>query len=112
MAGLASEFLFEVNLDLEPSQVVGATPNGDRRIRYFKGGGFSGPKLHGEVLPGGRRARRPARRRRITDRWPGLILSGGGERTAMDLPFRLRAGSRLVPVARILGLGGDDPMNG
>ena len=53
MAGLATEFLFEMNLVFEPTQVVGATPNGDRRVRYFKGGSFSGPKLQGEVLPGG-----------------------------------------------------------
>lgn len=53
MAGLTTEFLFEMSLILEPIQVVGATPNGDRRIRYVKGGSFSGPKLQGEVLPGG-----------------------------------------------------------
>jgi len=53
MAGLATELLFEMSLVLEPIQAVGATPNGDRRIRYVKGGRFSGPKLKGEVLPGG-----------------------------------------------------------
>ena len=53
MAGLATELLFEMSLALEPIQAVGATPNGDRRIRYVKGGTFSGPKLQGEVLPGG-----------------------------------------------------------
>ena len=53
MDGLATELLFEMNLVLEPIQVVGPTPNGDRRICYIKGGRFSGPKLQGEVLPGG-----------------------------------------------------------
>jgi hypothetical protein len=32
---------------------VGATPHGNRRIYYIKGGTFAGPKLKGEVLPGG-----------------------------------------------------------
>lgn len=53
MAGLVTEVLFEMSLALESIQAVGATPNGDRRIRYVKGGSFAGPKLQGEVLPGG-----------------------------------------------------------
>ena len=53
MDGLATELLFEMSMVLEPIQAVGATPNGDRRIRYVKGGSFSGPELRGEVLPGG-----------------------------------------------------------
>ncbi|HSS50291.1 MAG TPA: DUF3237 domain-containing protein [Thermoanaerobaculia bacterium] len=53
MADLLTEFLFEISVTMEPPQVVGPTPNGDRRIRYIKGGSFSGPKLQGEVLPGG-----------------------------------------------------------
>jgi hypothetical protein len=32
---------------------VGTTPHGTRRIVYVKGGTFEGPKIKGEVLPGG-----------------------------------------------------------
>jgi len=53
MAGLTTEFLFEISVDLDRPLVVGPTPNGDRRIRLITGGRFEGPKLRGEVLPGG-----------------------------------------------------------
>jgi uncharacterized protein DUF3237 len=95
MAGLATEFLFELNLDLEPSQVVGATPNGDRRIRYFKGGSFTGPKLRGEVLPGG-------------GDW--LLLRPDGART-LDIRLTLRtdAGHPIYVVSRgILHISPED----
>lgn len=32
---------------------IGASPFGDRRIGYITGGRFEGPRLSGEVLPGG-----------------------------------------------------------
>ena len=32
---------------------IGASPFGDRRIGYITGGKFAGPRLSGEVLPGG-----------------------------------------------------------
>ena len=52
--GLRAELLFEMSVDMvDEAQVVGATPHGIRRIRYIKGGTFAGPKLAGEVLPGG-----------------------------------------------------------
>ena len=53
MADLNTEFLFEVSVDLEEPQEVGATPHGFRRIYYVKSGTVEGPKLKGEVLPGG-----------------------------------------------------------
>jgi len=53
MADLVTELLFEISVTLEPPLVVGATPNGDRRIRLISGGRFAGPKLQGEILPGG-----------------------------------------------------------
>jgi hypothetical protein len=55
MAGLQTELLIEmrVDLDLDKVQEVGATPHGTRVIGYIKGGTFAGPKLQGEVLPGG-----------------------------------------------------------
>jgi len=53
MADLMTELLFEITVTMEPPQVVGPTPNGDRRVRLITGGSFAGPKLQGEVLPGG-----------------------------------------------------------
>ena len=53
MADLRAELLCEVSVDLEEAQNVGATPHGNRQIYYVKGGAFEGPKLKGEVLPGG-----------------------------------------------------------
>ena len=46
--GLQSEFLFAMTGDVEPPQDVGA-----RQIYIVTGGTFEGPKLRGEVLPGG-----------------------------------------------------------
>ena len=53
MTDLKTELLCEVSVDLAEPQVVGATPHGDRRIYYVTGGTVKGPKLNGEVLPGG-----------------------------------------------------------
>jgi len=53
MTDLKAEFLFEVSVDLEAPQSVGATPHGNRQIYYVKGGTFEGPKAKGQVLPGG-----------------------------------------------------------
>jgi Protein of unknown function (DUF3237) len=53
MADLVAELLFEISVTMAPPEVVGVTPNGDRRIRLITGGRFVGPKLQGEVLPGG-----------------------------------------------------------
>ena len=53
MTELRSEFLCEVSVDLEEPLDMGATPHGVRRIYGVKGGTFEGPKLKGQVLPGG-----------------------------------------------------------
>ncbi len=50
---LKAELLMEFSVDLEEAQEIGATPHGNRRIVYIKGGEFEGPKLKGQVLPGG-----------------------------------------------------------
>ncbi|HEX6999174.1 MAG TPA: DUF3237 domain-containing protein [Gammaproteobacteria bacterium] len=47
------EFAFEVRVDVAAPTVVGEVPNGTRRIIAILGGTFEGPKLKGEVLPGG-----------------------------------------------------------
>jgi hypothetical protein len=53
MAELKSELLFEMTVDLAEPQVIGDTPHGNRQIIYVTGGSFEGPRLKGEVLPGG-----------------------------------------------------------
>jgi len=53
MAELLTELLFEIHAMMAPPEVVGPTPNGDRRVRYIQGGHFEGPKLKGDILPGG-----------------------------------------------------------
>jgi hypothetical protein len=47
------EHLYDMHVDLEAPQVIGQTPMGMRQIFVVKGGTFVGPKLRGEVLPGG-----------------------------------------------------------
>lgn len=55
MSDLRTEFLCTVTANVDWRQVidVGATPHGIRQIIYIKGGKFEGPKLRGDVLPGG-----------------------------------------------------------
>ena len=50
---LQSEFLMQLTAELDPAQLIGDTPQGDRRIIPVIGGSFSGPQLKGQVLPGG-----------------------------------------------------------
>src|SRR5215212_7681755 len=49
---LQTAFLMRLQVVLAPAQVVGLTPNGERRIYSAMGGRFAGPGLAGEVLPG------------------------------------------------------------
>lgn len=48
-----SEYLLQLAATLDDGQVLAGTPLGTRRILYMKGGSFSGPRLRGEILPGG-----------------------------------------------------------
>src|SRR3990172_12725545 len=47
------ELLCEMTAQLEPPQMVGQTPQGNRQIFYVQSGTFTGPRLKGDVLPGG-----------------------------------------------------------
>jgi Protein of unknown function (DUF3237) len=49
---LPVEHLFDLSIDLEPGQVI-PTPLGTRLTFVVKGGRFQGPRLRGEMLPGG-----------------------------------------------------------
>ena len=53
MDELTSEFLFEMKIDVHAPLGIGETRQGERRFVVIKGGRFEGPKLKGEVLPGG-----------------------------------------------------------
>ncbi len=47
------ELLYEMKVDLEPPQIIGQTPQGNRQILYVRSGTFQGPRMRGELLPGG-----------------------------------------------------------
>jgi hypothetical protein len=47
------EHLYDMTVDLEPPQIIGQTPQGNRQIFYVRSGSFEGPRMKGEVLPGG-----------------------------------------------------------
>jgi hypothetical protein len=49
----AAELVMEITCDLAPTLSLGESPTGERRMVPIVGGTFSGPKLHGVVLPGG-----------------------------------------------------------
>lgn len=46
-------FLFHLECDMETFRHIGQGPHGDRSTVIFKGGRFEGPRLRGEILPGG-----------------------------------------------------------
>ena len=46
------EFIFHLEVDLEPPQIIGATGKGSRLVYVAKGGTIEGPNLKGTVLPG------------------------------------------------------------
>ncbi len=50
---LEYEFLYKIDLLLEPGIELGQTPIGKRVIYTVKGGTFSGPKMKGKVRPAG-----------------------------------------------------------
>ena len=47
------EFVYEETVTLGSSIHPGATPFGERNIVPITGGTFTGPRLHGKILPGG-----------------------------------------------------------
>ncbi len=47
------ELLYEMKVDLEPPQMIGQTPQGNRQIVYVRSGTFEGPRMRGDLLPGG-----------------------------------------------------------
>jgi hypothetical protein len=47
------ELLYDMKVELEPPQMIGQTPQGNRQIFCVRSGTFEGPRMKGEVLPGG-----------------------------------------------------------
>jgi hypothetical protein len=47
------QHLFDMTVQLEPPQMIGLTPQGNRQIFYVRSGAFEGSRIKGEVLPGG-----------------------------------------------------------
>jgi hypothetical protein len=52
LSELPVEYLCDFSVDLEPAQLIG-TPVGARMTFIAKGGSVEGPKIKGELLPGG-----------------------------------------------------------
>src|SRR5215470_12546938 len=50
---MASRLLMTLQVVVPPPQKLGAVPHGTRVIAPIAGGTFEGPRLRGEVLPGG-----------------------------------------------------------
>ena len=50
---METELLFDISFELEAPIVIAGSPEGDRMIFYVKNGKFTGPRISGEVLPGG-----------------------------------------------------------
>ena len=54
MTQVLGDFLCTVDFHVAGGIIpVGASPFNDRKIGYITGGKFEGPRLSGEVLPGG-----------------------------------------------------------
>jgi len=53
MPKLKTEYLFTITVTVDTLHDVGAMPAGTRHIDMLGGGHFEGPRLKGEVLPGG-----------------------------------------------------------
>ena len=53
MPELKSEYLCTMTVTVEALHDVGAIPSGTRHVDMLGGGRFEGPRLSGEVLPGG-----------------------------------------------------------
>ncbi len=53
MAEIRTRHLFDMEADLQDSQMVGQTPRGQRLVAIVRGGSFRGERLSGQILPGG-----------------------------------------------------------
>ncbi len=69
MDTLASEFLFEMAIEVGEAAVIGPNAAGERRVVPIRGGRFAGPRMRGRILPLGEDA---------------LIIGKGG-RTLLDV---------------------------
>ena len=47
------EFLMKISADVGELQTMGGGPLGERRVVAITGGSFEGPRLRGEIVPGG-----------------------------------------------------------
>jgi hypothetical protein len=68
--------LFVMRLDVQPLQIIGATPGSHRRVGVVPSGSFEGERLTGEVLGGG-------------SDWQAVRADGG---TTLDVRLVLKTG--------------------
>lgn len=50
---IETDFLMSLDIKVGDSHILGDTPDGMRRVDILDGGRFEGPRLRGDVLPGG-----------------------------------------------------------
>ena len=48
-----AEFIWEAVVEIAPTMMLGAGPQGERRMVPITGGRFEGPRIKGRILPGG-----------------------------------------------------------
>ncbi len=88
MDTLASEFLFEMAIEVGAPAVIGPNAYGERRVVPIRGGRFTGPQLSGRILPIGEDA----------------LVVGAGGRTLLDVRIVLETADGAAIYVRYHGL--------
>jgi hypothetical protein len=92
--GVRTRPLFRLRETVPPLLVVGATPNGFRRIGVVQGGSFEGERLSGEVLAGG-------------NDWQS-VRDDGSIKLDVRLPLKTNDGALIVMTYQCLRAGPAD----
>ncbi len=88
METLASEFLFEMAIEVGEPAVIGPSASGERRVVPIRGGRFAGPRMAGRILPIGEDA----------------LVVGAGGRTLLDVRIVLETADGAAIYGRYRGL--------
>jgi len=85
---IETEFLCDVRVTLTPAQDIGQTPAGRRMVLIVRSGSFEGPRLRGEILPGG-------------GDWLVMLANGVAE---LDIRASFRAHDGALILAKLTGV--------
>jgi hypothetical protein len=88
METLASEFLFEMAIEVGEPALIGPNAYGERRVVPIRGGRFAGPRLSGRILPIGEDA----------------LVVGAGGRTLLDVRIVLETADGAAIYVRYQGI--------